>query len=131
MYNKNLVFWCCALLLFVSSSEPVRNFNCDNKQYDNSTVKYKLHANSMRKRSNEREIVQNDLSEDSSQDNVIAQNVLRTIRNSKNADNVTYPEKINETLHGISNIDDNETQIDSYGECDNITWINLCCRLGD
>ncbi|XP_072758158.1 probable G-protein coupled receptor Mth-like 3 isoform X2 [Anoplolepis gracilipes] len=106
MHGKSFEFWCCALLFFASSTKPLRNFTIDNKEDNNSMVRYELPVNSTERNGNETVFNGYNLRKNFTLDYEDAQDVFR-----------------------IEN--DNEDYIVPHETCDNRTCIRLCCPLGD
>ncbi|XP_072758466.1 uncharacterized protein [Anoplolepis gracilipes] len=147
MYDKSFEFWCCAFLFFASSTKPLQNFTTDNKQDDNSMVRYELDVNSTEKNDKETVFDRHNLRENFTMDYENVQDVSRInfrsdgrnddnlIQNEFPVEYVKYHEKRNQMPRQLqtnfTKVDNNKNYIVPYETCNNITCIRLCCPLGD
>ncbi|XP_072757737.1 uncharacterized protein [Anoplolepis gracilipes] len=153
MCNKSFALWCCALLVFfVSSTKPLRNFIIDNKD-NNSMVRNELQAN-FTEYDNEAIFNQYNLHKNFTMDYKHAQDVFRINSRSRKDDNSIqnefplhygkYHDKRNQMRRELranftkvsnknysNNKNDNKNYIIPYETNDNITYVRLCCPLGD
>nr|XP_012230611.1 PREDICTED: G-protein coupled receptor Mth2-like [Linepithema humile] len=112
MYRPSFAFWYCVFLFVILSSgkneEYWENFTSGDAQSDNSTMLYKLNANSMKNQDNETDLMRYNSRENS----------------------VKYKSETNSMLHGLNehSNEDNNDNIVLYKMCNN-TCIQHCCNL--
>ncbi|XP_072758642.1 G-protein coupled receptor Mth2-like isoform X1 [Anoplolepis gracilipes] len=154
MCNKSFALWCCALLvLFVSSTKPLRNFIIDNKDNNSMVRKFELHSN-FTEYDNKTIFKRYNLRKNFTMDYKHAQDVFRiNSRSHKDDDSIQnefplhymkYHDKRNQMRRELranftkvdnenysNNKNDNKNYIVPYETNDKYTYVRLCCPLGD